>query len=154
VALAERAIELGETLGLDGQDAKMAFIWGIEAALALGDREHALGLVGRIDAMPPGLRPPSLVAHAHRARARLAESADAAVVHHGAAVAGFDDLGIPFWAAVSRLEHGEALAAAGRHADAEPLLAAARETFAEFGAAPWVERVERATARGSAEPVG
>jgi tetratricopeptide (TPR) repeat protein len=154
VAAGEETTEYSRTLGIDGQDAKMGFIWATEAALALGDRDKAEDLIGQIEAIAPGLRPPSMAAHAHRARARLAESADAAVAHHEAAVAGFRDMGLRFWAAVSVLEHAETLARDGRHAEAEPLLAEARETFAELGARRWLERADAVAARLSAEAVG
>src|SRR5207342_2665558 len=41
VDAAERTAEHARTLGMDGQDAKMAFMWALEAAIALGDRRKA-----------------------------------------------------------------------------------------------------------------
>jgi class 3 adenylate cyclase/tetratricopeptide (TPR) repeat protein len=153
VELGCRTIELGETLGIDGQDAKMGFMWAIEAALALDDRARADELVGRLEAMPPGLRPPSMGAHANRARARLADTAEIASMHFAAAQATFDGLGIGFWRAVTELEQAERLAAAGRSTEAAALAAAARATFAELRAAPWLARAGAIAEPASVEPV-
>jgi tetratricopeptide (TPR) repeat protein len=154
VAAGEQTFELGDTLGLDGQDAKMGFMWTLEAALARGDRAKAEEVVDRIEAIPPGLRPPSLGAHAGRARARLAESADGATAHLVSAETVFRDLGLRFWLAVTMLEHAEVLIADGRGEEAEPLLAEARDIFAELRARPWIERAAAVAERTSAEAVG
>jgi class 3 adenylate cyclase/tetratricopeptide (TPR) repeat protein len=154
VGLGERTIELGETLGIDGQDAKMGFMWAIEAALAMGDRGKAEELVDRIDAIAPGLRPPSMSAHANRTRARLAETAETAAMHAAVAEASFDRLGMVFWRAVTQLEQAERLAAAGGAAEAAPALAAARATFAQLGAAPWIARADAIAEQAPAERVG
>jgi hypothetical protein len=155
VASGERTIEFATTLGIDGQDAKMGFVWAIEAALALGDRDKVDELAAKIDAIPPGLLPPSLAAYAHRVRARVADLADQALAHHAAATAGYRQLGLRFWVAVSQLEHAETLGHEGRVADAEPLLREARAVFEELGARPWLERADAVALRtGSAEPVG
>ena len=111
-------------------------------------------LVGWIEALPPGLRPPSMGGHAHRARARLAGPGEAAFADHAAATARFRDLGIRFWLAVSLLEHSEALTADGRGEEAEPLLHEAREIFTELAARPWLDRVEAISGRTSAELAG
>jgi class 3 adenylate cyclase/tetratricopeptide (TPR) repeat protein len=149
-----RTIEFGDTLGLDGQDAKMGFMWALEAAIAMGDRVRAEEIVQHIEAIPPGLRPPSLQAHAHRARARLAESADLATAELAAAAAVFRDLGLRFWLAVAQLEHAEALAADGRREEAERMAAEAHATFAELGARPWIERAELLAGSAATEAVG
>ena len=52
----------------------------------------------------------------------------------------FRTLEMPFWLAVTELEHAERLLELGRTADAEPLLAEAREIFARLEARPWLER--------------
>ncbi|HEY2788741.1 MAG TPA: AAA family ATPase, partial [Gaiellales bacterium] len=149
-----RTIEFGTTLGLDGQDAKMGFMWALEAAIALGDRAKAEEVIERIQAIPPGLRPPSLGAHAGRSRARLAESPELAASHLAAAEAVFRDLGLRFWLAVSLLERAEVLTADSRGEAAEPLLAEARDIFVELRARPWIERAAAAAERTSAEAVG
>ena len=154
VAEGERTLEWGITLGSDGQDVKMGVMWALEAAIAHGDRVKAEELVGWIEALPPGLRPPSMGGHAHRARARLAGPGEAAFADHAAATARFRDLGIRFWLAVSLLEYSEALIADGRCEEAQPMLAEAREVFTELAARPWVDRVEAISGRASAELAG
>ena len=47
---------------------------------------------------------------------------------------------MPFYLAVTQLEHAEWLAAQGASDEAEPLLAEAREIFERLEAAPWLER--------------
>jgi class 3 adenylate cyclase/tetratricopeptide (TPR) repeat protein len=149
-----RTLELGETLGLDGQDAKMGFMWALEAALSMGDQARAEDVVARIEAIPPGLRPPSLGAHAARARARMAESAEAGDMHAVVAATAFRELGLRFWWAVAQLERAEILAGDGRRDEAEPLAAEAREVFSELRAAPWVARADALVRSASAEAVG
>ena len=58
---------------------------------------------------------------------------------------------MPFYLAVSELEHAEWLAEQGRAEEAEPLLAEAREIFERLGATPWLERADRAGAPKPAE---
>ena len=47
---------------------------------------------------------------------------------------------MPFWLALTELEHAESLSAQGRASEAEALLAEAREIFARLEATPWLER--------------
>ncbi|HKV66526.1 MAG TPA: tetratricopeptide repeat protein, partial [Gaiellales bacterium] len=154
VALGEKTIELGETLGIDGQDAKMGFMWAIEASIAMGDRAKAEELVDRIEAIAPGLRPPSMSAHANRARARLAETVALASMHAAVAEASFDGLGMAFWRAVTQLEQAERLVVARQAAEAAKLLTAARATFTQLGASPWLARADGIAEQAPAEPVG
>ena len=60
-----------------------------------------------------------------------------------AAAGGFREYNLPFWLAVTQLEHAEWLAAHGRTVESEPLLAEAREIFGRLEATPWLERAER-----------
>ncbi|HEU0194572.1 MAG TPA: AAA family ATPase [Gaiellales bacterium] len=152
VPVGETTIALGETLGIDGQDAKMGFLWAIEAALAVDDREKAGQLIDQVESIPPGLRPPSLSAHACRLRARLAEPDEAAALFR-AADAGFRAIGLRFWLAVTLLEHAERLIADDNAGAAERLLAEARDAFADLQATPWLERADAAAARASVEAV-
>ena len=126
------------------QAIKQGLVEAIEAALALGDAKQAEELVASIEAVPPGLRSPYLGAHALRFRARLSASDDAALESFDATAKQFRELGIPFWLAVTQLEHGERLVAAGHPSDAEPLLAEAREIFGTLDATPWLERATAA----------
>ncbi|HEY8724958.1 MAG TPA: hypothetical protein VIL92_14025, partial [Gaiellaceae bacterium] len=66
-----------------------------------------------------------------RFRARL----DGDEAGYRAAAARFRELEIPFWLAVTLLEHGE-----------EPGLAEAREIFERLEATPWLDRVTAAEA--------
>ncbi len=153
VVLGVEATELSQVaFGVGNQAVKQGLVEALEAALALGERARAEELLATVDAVPPGLRPPYLVAHAHRFRARLAGLDEAAGAGYAAAAAGFRKIGIPFWLAVTLLEHGEWLAGGSREGDAGPLLAEAREIFDRLEAVPWLERVDalRATAPASA----
>ena len=89
-----------------------------------------------IESLRPGERPPLLDAHARRFRSKL--SGD--VSGFEAATERFRKLEMPFWLAVTELEHAEVLADQGRAADAELLLADAREIFGRLEARPWLER--------------
>jgi hypothetical protein len=120
----------------------------------MGDRAAAQDIMELIEGIPPGLRPPSLGALVHRARARLADSAERATAELAAAEATFRDLGLPFWLAVTRLEHAEVLAAEGRGEDAERMAAEAHATFAELRAQPWVERAAALAGSAATEPIG
>jgi hypothetical protein len=138
------ALEAGRTaaglaapLSYGQQGVKQGIVWGVEAALALGDRASADELLGAVESLPPGLRPPFLEAHCHRFRARMTGEP----AGFKTAAGGFREYGFPFWLAVTQLEHAEALARDGRPVDAEPLLAEAGEIFERLGAAPWLERL-------------
>ena len=50
---------------------------------------------------------------------------------------------MPFWLAVTLLEHAEWLAGRGQPSHAEPLLAEAREIFERLGVRPWLDRLDR-----------
>ena len=115
------------------QQGKQAFVHATGAALALGRREQVEELLGEIEALPLGFRPPFLEAQAYRLRARLEDDP----AGFDAAAARFRDLSMPFWLAVTRLEQAELL---GDGEEAERLLAEARETFERLGATPWLER--------------
>jgi hypothetical protein len=136
-------------------DAKIAIAEGLESALALGRFEHVEALLGRIDAIPSGRRPPSLVAQAARYRSRLAAARNE---HEGVeqgfktAEAVFREHGLTFFVAATELEHAEWLAGRGRPTEVEPLLSEAREIFERLGALPWLRRCD-ALAPARAESV-
>jgi class 3 adenylate cyclase/tetratricopeptide (TPR) repeat protein len=147
---AEGAIEATRTLGYAPQQAKQGSVAGLEASLALGDAAKARELIAWLEEAPPGRRAPFLEAQAQRFRARL----DGELERFEAAERLFRERELPFWLAVTQLEHGEALVAQGRVEEAEPLLAEAGETFERLEAGPWLERVAAALAiRREAEPV-
>ncbi len=129
------------------QTVKIAVVEGVEAALAEGDLATAERLLGDLEAMQPGEVAPFLRAQAERLRARLGTLAvdeTGADRRFGAAASDFRELGVPFWLAVTLLEHGEWFAERGRDGEAEPLLAEAAEIFEALEATPWVDRVRGA----------
>jgi len=123
------ATETGETLGVGHQAVEQGFVEALEAALALGERERGRELLTAIDTIPPGRRPPYLEAQAQRFRARL----DGDPAGYEAAVARFRELRIPFWLAVTLLEHAELTGDEASRAEA-------REIFEQLRATPWLER--------------
>ena len=59
------------------------------------------------------------------------------------ALAGFQELSMPFWTAVSLLEQAEWLSEGSRGPEAVPLLEEAGRIFDELHARPWLERLAR-----------
>ena len=153
LADADEAMTVGLEFGGAGhQNVKAGFRVACESALALKDLAKVDQLLGVVDGLGPGVRPPYLRAQALRFRARLADGrhdAEAVEPSFIAAEEGFTQLGMPFWLAVTQLEHVEWLDAHGRDADAKPMLASAVETFERLKAIPWLDR-----ARQSAPAVG
>jgi class 3 adenylate cyclase/tetratricopeptide (TPR) repeat protein len=138
---AERALLLGlDLIGIRFIGVKLALAEALECAYELGDGQRLEELLGRIEALRPGEQSPLLAAHAARFRAKLEPDASRAEASFRRAEAIFGELGLVFPLAVTQLEHAERLAAAGRSADARPLLEEARETFERLEASPWVER--------------
>ena len=138
------SVELSRAaFGNSTQTVKQGLVEAIEAALALGASERAAELVSTIDAIPPGLRPPYLTAHANRFRALLAGADESAESQFRAAEEGFREIGVVFWQAVTLLQRGEWLVARGRQDEAASLVAAARATFEQLRVAPWLERADR-----------
>jgi tetratricopeptide (TPR) repeat protein len=144
LADADEAINVALELGGAGhQNVKAGFRVACESALALKDLAKVDELVGVVDALGPGERPPYLRAQALRFRARLADSRgnpDAVEPFFVAAEEAFAQLGMPFWLAVTQLEHAEWLVANGRGVNARPMLAGAVATFERLKALPWLDR--------------
>jgi predicted ATPase/class 3 adenylate cyclase len=136
-------------------DAKIALSEGLESALALGQLDRVEDLLAKIDEIPTGRRPPSLVAQAARYRARLAAARNE---HEGVeqgfktAEAVFREHGLTFFLAAAELEHAEWLTGNGRSQEAQPLLDEAREIFERLEATPWLGRCD-ALAPARAESV-
>jgi class 3 adenylate cyclase/tetratricopeptide (TPR) repeat protein len=144
LASAEDALAMHEELGWLQPFLPYALTAAVDAASTLGDEAKVESLLAEVDGLAPGRRNPSLDAHRLRLRARLnASRGETAGVErlYAAAERLYREHDLRFWLAVAQLEHGEWLLGEGRHADSEPLLASARETFAELRAAPWLERV-------------
>ena len=127
-----------ETLGITFLTTKLGLVEALESAFALGDIDKVGELLAIVDRLRRGERPPLLEAHAHRFRGKL--TGDRA--EFAAAAAGFRDLSLRFWLAVTLLEHGELLSEGGHGDEAGRLLAEARQIFEHLGAGPWLERVD------------
>ncbi len=131
-------------VGVSSESVKEAFVVAVEAALELGNIARVEELIASVDALPPGRSPQFLQAHAARFRAALAgargEETEAERLFKRAA-GRFRELSIPFYLAVTQLEHGEWLAGEGRGDEAHPLLTEAEEIFERLGARPWLERL-------------
>ena len=143
LAAAERGLELNSELSFMSTPMKASFVEALEAALALGDLGKADELLASVESLQPGALTPSLRAHRARFRARLDATLgreDGVDGNFRSAAAIFREFSFAFYLAVTQLEHAEWLAGMGRHSEAEPLLAEARETFELLGARPWLER--------------
>ena len=155
LAAAERGVGRRNELGFANLRFKFSLGETLEAAFELGDDAKAVELLALVDDLLPGELTPSLEALRARFRARLAarrgEHADVEPGFRRAETL-YADHGVLFRLAVVRLEHAEWLAGQGRGEEAQPLLVAAREAFAELGAAPWLERVAAASAARSPVP--
>jgi hypothetical protein len=121
------------------QAVKQGLVWAVESALALGEFGRADELLAAIEARPPGLRAPFLEGQTQRFRARMNNDPE----RFKAAAAGFREYGIPFWLAVTLLEHGELSGDAA-------LLDEARVIFEELKATPWLERLDSAVRSSTA----
>ena len=125
-----------DEVGITFLTKKLGVVEALEAAFECGDMDRLEELLVMIESLRPGERPPLLDAHARRFRSKL--SGD--VSGFEAATVRFRTLEMPFWLAVTELEHAERLLELGQAAQAEPLLAEAREIFARLEARPWLER--------------
>jgi hypothetical protein len=128
---------------------KRCLVEGVGAALDIGDVEQADRLLASVETSPPGEVTPYLEGHRARLRARI-EALNGAtqrvddLFRHAEHV--FGESALPFHLAVTLQEHAEWLAAQERPHDAEALVDRARTTFAELGAAPWLERASASAA--------
>jgi tetratricopeptide (TPR) repeat protein len=142
---AETAIQAHEALSLNHLAVKEAMVVAIEAALALDRLDRADELLGMIDDIPSARSSQFLRAHASRFRARLAAvrgGGDRIEADFKGAAGLFREMAIPFWMAVTLLEHGSWLVDGKRAVEAEPLLAEARVIFERLGATTWLERLD------------
>jgi class 3 adenylate cyclase/tetratricopeptide (TPR) repeat protein len=129
------ALEAGaEAAGISDvpQAVKQGLVWAVESALALGRIDQADDLLATVEKLPPGLRMPFTEAQALRFRGRMTGDTE----RLKASAATFREYGIPFWLAVTLLEHGELTGD-------ERSLAEAREIFERLRATPWLERTNR-----------
>jgi class 3 adenylate cyclase/tetratricopeptide (TPR) repeat protein len=150
LATAETSMSAGDTIGISGEAMKEAFATALEAAIHLGRLERAEELLALVESLPHGRSPQTLQAHAARFRARLSSDPEEADRLFKRAAARFGEISVPFYLAVTQLEHAERLLADHRGDDAAPLLADAAETFKRLGAAPWLERLASVSGREAA----
>ncbi|MDP9298469.1 MAG: hypothetical protein M3O98_07355 [Actinomycetota bacterium] len=147
---AEGALALREGVGISSEFVKESFVTAVQAAIQLGDLAKADELIAIAEALPPGRYPQFLRAQSSRLRAGLATlrgDGGETELFKGA-VGLFRELAVPFYMAVTELEHGEWLVAQTRVDEADPLLAEADEIFERLGAVPWLERIAQATQGG------
>jgi class 3 adenylate cyclase/tetratricopeptide (TPR) repeat protein len=135
---AESALAQRDELGITFLTVKLALVEALEAAFALRNVEKVQELLGIVDGLRPGERPPLLDAHAHRFRAKLAGDE----AEFDAAIALFRELSLIFWLGVTLLERAEALFKQSRGDEAEPLLVESREIFGRLEAKPWLDRTD------------
>ena len=141
--IAEAAFGVRDAMGVTVEYVKEAFALSVQAAFELNDLGKAEELIAAVDRLPPGRYPQFLRAQSSRFKARLASDASEAERNFKSASGLFRELAVPFYLAITELEHGEWLAGEGRVEEAEPLLAEAREIFERLEAAPWLERVAK-----------
>ncbi len=146
-----RAVDSEKVLGFGSQAVKQGFVEAVEAEFVLGELARVEELLVRVESLPRGQRPPYLEAQARRFRGRLAGRDESAASRFESAAAFFRELEMPFWVAVTLLEHAEWLTAEGRGFEAGDLLDEARATFERLEATPWLERLEQV---GEHEAVG
>ncbi len=146
LAAAEEALGFAQVQG-NGLGIMECVVEAVEAALELGRVETAEELLASVENLAPGVDTQSLHAQRWRLGARIAAGRgdrDRAEQGFKRAAGGFRELAVPFWLAVTLLEYGEWLSGEDRAAEAEPLVAEAREIFERLGARPWLERCDAA----------
>ncbi len=143
LAAAEEALQGREALSLGHEAVKEAFSEAVDAAFALGDLDKEEELLKLVEGLPPGRRPPLLEAQGLIKFASRRGDDQRAEASFKGATGLFRELSVPFWMAVTLLEHGEWLVDHNRSEQAEPLLAEARQIFERLKARPWLDRIAR-----------
>ena len=135
------ASALRGSVGADHPMFKQGLVLVVNAAAELGDFSRIEQPFDAVRQLPPARRPPVVTAQLARYDAHLAARAgdgETAERRFRYAAELLREVGARFWLAIALLENAETAPA-----DAEPLLAEAREIFERLEAAPWLERVER-----------
>jgi len=147
VAAGRQAMEARHQEGWGLEGVKIGFVEAVDAALALGDLSTVEELLALVEQSRPVEIPQFLRAHVARFRARLSplagDPADAERSFKSAAGL-FREIGVPFYLAITLLEHGEWLIEQGRTTEAGPLLDEARTIFERLQARPWLDRLAAA----------
>jgi class 3 adenylate cyclase/tetratricopeptide (TPR) repeat protein len=149
----EPALSAADELGVTFLIVKLGLVEALESAFELGETGKLEEVLGIVEALRQGERPPLLTAHAARFRARLASDPGEAESGFRRAAEMFRELGMTFWLAVAQLELAEWLVQQDRDAEAEPLLTEAREIFERLEAMPWLERSVRSRSQQPAHAV-
>ncbi len=134
-------------------DIRGALIEAVEAAFALHREDTVAELIALVRDRVRGSLSLSFEAHILRWEARIAAGSGDVVdadTKFADAISRFVAVSRPFWAAVTRLEYAEALAAQGRDPEAVGLVTQARAMFDELRAVPWVERSDALAAEVNA----
>jgi len=149
LASAKDAFAIRGMMGIGHEAVKDAFVEGVEAALDDGRLDDAEEMLTTVEELPPGRLPQYVEAQARRFRARIAMQGEggAPSIEQGLknAAGMFREMAVPFWMAVTQLEHAEWLIRQDRGGESKPYLDEAREIFEHLAAVPWLERVARAS---------
>jgi tetratricopeptide (TPR) repeat protein len=149
---ARSMLDVEDALAVSHHALKEVLVVGIQGAISSGDLDAADDLLAHIAGLNPARRPQFLDAHSLRLGAQLAAlRGDGDGVDPGfrSAVGRFRELGLPFWLAVTLLEHGEWVASRAP-AEAAPLLEEARSIFESLGAVLWLDRLAQVAGEGLA----
>jgi class 3 adenylate cyclase/tetratricopeptide (TPR) repeat protein len=126
---------------------KLIYEEALTAAAGLGRDAETRVIIERIDAILPGIQPPSLHCLSLRFRARLGDEPDD---RFRAAAALSREYGMRLVSAQIQVEHAEWLLGEGRADEAETLLAEAGAVFERVGAKLWLERIDAAAPASAA----
>ena len=158
LALARRALESHETLGLIARAPIEGLIESLEAAFALRDEASIDELLEFATHRTAGDRSALLDGHRLRFTARLSSARgedDKAVTMYAAALTMLEETRNVFWQATVRLEAAEHHLEHGRPAEAARLVAQARPALEQLGVRPSIDRADRVDAlAGSSAPTG
>jgi hypothetical protein len=141
---AEETLETMPALGIGHASVRDAIETMLDLLPEARDPVRSERLFELIAGLGPGGRAPAVNAQVARAKARIAaaEGGDPADINRnfGAAAAIFEERGMRFWLAVTRLDWAEWLMGLGREDEALPLLEQAHAEFRRLRATPWLER--------------
>ena len=141
-------VVLGHAMAAAGIDDDFFVLWPplVLGALSIGDLDLAERLIAPVATALPGRRPPAVAAQWHRLRGLLAaarnddpQAVEAAMRDGVDALAAFGAVGFH---AQAQEELGRWLVTQGRADEARSLLATARATYADIGAAGWLTRLD------------
>jgi len=144
------AVAIKEEAGAMTWSVQWGMVEAMESALAVGDLATLEQLLAEVVSRPGREVTPSLRAETDRMSARLSAARGdlpSAEPRFRSAIQQLRKIGDPFNVAEPLLELAEGLISTGRVAEAQPLLAEARETFERLGARPWLERIESIEAK-------